>query len=131
MRTALDAPSHMLDDKEKHFVDLVREHGWFRTSVFADEHAPGFSYTTGFWRATNAPEVIVFPLRSEIVHNVLWDVYRAVATGTSFPTGLRLSGVFANVDAVFLPVAKQLYPDYLGWSRWFYGGDDWPCVQLV
>ncbi|HWW24682.1 MAG TPA: DUF4262 domain-containing protein [Caulobacter sp.] len=129
--TALDAPASRLDDQEKSFVAQVREHGWFRTSVFDDDDGPGFSYTTGFWLGVTAPEVIVFSLKSEIAHAVLWDVYRDIRAGTVFPTGQRLPNVLGNVEAVLLPVAKPAYRDYLGWSRWFYGGDDWPCVQLV
>jgi hypothetical protein len=131
MLTALDAPQEKLDDHERNFVAHVREHGWFRTNVFEDGDGPGFSYTTGLWYGLNAPEIIVFSLRSEIAHDVLWDVYRDAAAGTEFPAGRRLSSVFANNEAVFLPVSKDFYADYLGWSRWFYGGDDWPCLQLV
>lgn len=131
MRTALDAPSRLLDDKEKNFVDQVKEHGWFDTNVFGDDQGPGFSYTTGFWLRAKAPEVIVFSLKPKIAHDSLWHVYRTITAGTPFPTRLRLSGVFENVDAVFLPVAKNFYRDHLGWSCWFYGSNDWPCVQLV
>jgi len=131
MRTALDAPLDKLDDPERNFVASVRKHGWFRTSVFEDGNGPGFSYTTGFWSSVKAPEIIVFSLKPEIAHDVLWDVYRDTAKGVLFPIGQRLSNVFANVEAVFLPVAKEFYPSHLGWSGWFYGSDDWPCLQLV
>lgn len=131
MFTALDASPERLDPQEARFVSKVREHGWFRTSVLAEGDEPGFSYTTGFWRSVRAPELIVFSLQSQTAHDVLWDVYRSIPQGKSPRVGERLSGVFENVDAVFLPVAKSVYPDYFGWSRWFYGGDDWPCLQLV
>jgi len=131
MATALDAPDDVLDDQEKNFVSHVREHGWFRTNVFEESGSPGFSYTTGFWLGLKAPEIIVFSLKSEIAHDVLWDVYRAIDAGTTFPVGQRLSNVFANIEAVFLPVAKPFYRERLGWSRWFYGNDEWPCLQLV
>ena len=36
MLTALDAPPDRLDENEQSFVANIREHGWFRTSVFAD-----------------------------------------------------------------------------------------------
>jgi hypothetical protein len=131
MLTALDAPLDKLDHHEKNFVEQVRHHGWFRTSVLEDGDGPGFSYTTGFWQSAKFPEVIVFSLKSEIAHDVLWDIYRNVAAGASFATGRRISDVLANIEAVLLPVSKEFYRDYLGWSRWFYGGDDWPCLQLV
>jgi hypothetical protein len=131
MFTALDAPPDKFDAHEANFVAKIREHGWFQTNVFADDEGPSFSYTTGFWSGAKAPEIVVFSLNSRLAHDVLWDVYREVAAGASFPVGQRLSTVFANLEAVFLPVSKQLYPEYFGWGRWFYGGDDWPCLQLV
>ena len=131
MPTALDAPPDTLDAQETNFVAQVRNHGWFRTNVFQDEEGPGFSYTTGFWVHLQAPEIIVFSLTSEIAHAVLWDIYRDVSGGASLQVGQRLPSIFANIEAVLLPVSKTFYSDYLGWDRWFYGGDDWPCVQLV
>jgi hypothetical protein len=75
MLTALDAPIDKLDDQEANFVDQIRKHGWFRSNIFGDVSGPGFSYTTGFWSGATAPEVIVFSLKSEIAHDVLWDIY--------------------------------------------------------
>ena len=47
------------------------------------------------------------------------------------PIGERTDAVFANLPAYVFPVAKKHYRDLLGWSRWFYGGDDFPCLQIV
>ncbi|HEY3799704.1 MAG TPA: DUF4262 domain-containing protein [Caulobacteraceae bacterium] len=131
MLTALDAPTDKLDDQEANFVAQIREHGWFRSNIFEDDTGPGFSYTTGFWSGASAPEVIVFSLKSELAHDVLWDLYRDLKAGEGFPVGQRVATVFANIEAVFLPVAKEFYSAYLGWNRWFYAGDDWPCLQLI
>ena len=131
MRTALDMPPRALDADESDFVTNIRTHGWFGTSVFADDEGPGFTYTTGFWVNLGFPEIILFSLTSETAHDVLWDVYRDVKSGRKITVGAYVASVFANGGAYFLPVAKQHYPDYLGWSRWFYGGDDFPCLQLV
>jgi Domain of unknown function (DUF4262) len=131
MRTALDTPTEKLDAHERDFVSKIREHGWFRTSVFGDNAGPNFSYTTGLWVNHQRPEVIVFSLKSEIAHDILWDVYRDAEAGRIYPLGEPVSGVFGNTDAVFTQVAKEHYADYLGWNRWFYGGDDFPCLQLI
>jgi len=131
MRTALDMPTDELDQHEQNFVAKIRELGWFSTSVFEDEEGPGFSYSSGFWVNLGVPEVIVFSLGADIAHDVLWDIYRDTKGGRRFPTGARVSDIFATNDAVLLPVGKQHYAEYLGWSRWFYRGDEFPCVQLV
>ncbi len=130
--TALDAPADKLDDQEKNFVAQVREHGWFRTSVFEDDEGPGFSYTTGFWRGQEAPEIIVFSLNAQLAHDVLWDLYprrcggRAVSDRTEVVERLR-------EHRSRLPACRQaLVPRVSGLgSLASSGGDDWPCVQLV
>jgi hypothetical protein len=131
MPTALDAPAGVLDRSEQAFVDAIRQHGWFRTDVSADEEGPGFSFSTGIWISTKRPELLLFSTRSDIAHDVLWDLYRHAQQGKSLPIGRRTDRVFANLPAFLFPIAKRHYPEYLGWSRWFYGGDNFPCLQIV
>jgi len=131
MLTALDASDDAFDDGERNFVSNIREHGWFRTNVFAEAEFPGFSYTTGFWVSLRRPEIITFSLRSETTHDIYWDIFRDARGGIEIPIGRRTNEIFANNPAYVFLVAKKRYPEYLGWSRWFYGGDDFPCLQLV
>jgi hypothetical protein len=131
MLTALDAPSDHLDEADLRFVGQIREHGWFRTNVLGDEQGPGFSYTTGFWVHASHPELIIFNTKPEIAHNVFWTLYRDAKAGKPLPVGIRTDAPFENLPAVAFHVARNHYPDFLGWSRWFYGGDDFPCLQIV
>ena len=131
MRTALDIPTDSLDQNEQVFVANVREHGWFRTSVFEDEVGPGFSYSTGFWISGQQPELIMFSMKPEIVHDVFWNLFGEGKAVLTLPVGQRTDIVFANLPAYAFPVAEIFYADYLGWSRWFYGGNNFPCLQIV
>ena len=131
MRTALDAPPDVLDDGEQSFVVKVRELGWFRTSVFGDDEGPGFSFTTGFWVNASQPEVIIFSTKDDIAHDVFGDLFRDAKAGKTLPVGERTDAVFANLPAYAFLVARKHYRDLLGWSRWFYGGDDFACLQIA
>jgi hypothetical protein len=130
MRTALDAPFDKLDEHERTFVSIIREHGWHRMNVLEHEAGPGFNYTTGFWLA-GFPEIIVFAMKPEIASDVLWDMYRSQKSGQGYPATIVTDDIFANLPACLLPVSKRHYREYLGWNRWFYGGDSFPCLQLV
>jgi Domain of unknown function (DUF4262) len=131
MITAIDAPSIALDADEKSFVAKIREHGWFNTSVSADDEGPGFSYTSGLWVSTGQPEVIMFGMKSEIAHDVFWDLFRDAQAGRSLKHGVQMDHVFANIPADAFPVAKRFYREYLGWNRWLYAGNEFPCLQIV
>lgn len=131
MWTALDIPPEALDQFERPFVAKVREHGWFRTGILSDSEGPGYSFTTGFWLSVAQPELIMFSTKANIAHEVLWNLFRDAKAGHPLPVGTRTDRVFANLSAYAFPVAKRFYADYLGWSRWFYGGVGFPCLQLV
>jgi hypothetical protein len=131
MLTALDAPQTALDEQELSFVSKVKEHGWARTSVTGDNEGPGFSFTTGIWVNEGQPELLMFSMKGDIVRDVFWDLYRSAKTGVALPVGVRTDAVFANLPAYLFPVAKKHYANYLGWSRWFYAGDDFPCLHVV
>ncbi len=131
MRTALDVPAAELDEDERSFVAAVREYGWFRTSVLADADGPGFCFTTGFWVSAGFPEIMLFSLGEETAHDLLWDLYRDVKAGAPPPIGAPTPGLVGNCEAALIPVDVRHYDEYLGWSRWFYGGDAFPCLQLV
>ena len=131
MRTALDARREDLDDDEREFVDAIREDGWFRTGVLGEGKHPAFSYTTGFWLKFQAPEVLIHSLRDDIAHDVLWDIFRDLQSGWRPALGQPTDGVLGNLRVCFFRVDRRRYDDHLGWSRWFYRGGDFECVQLV
>jgi hypothetical protein len=132
MRTALDRPDSQLEASERKFLAGIREHGWFDTWVFdREDQLPDFSYSTGFFSSLDFPEIIVFSLSNEVSHSILWDIFRDVQGGIVPLIGVRTSNLLGNGDAALLPVSKFQYQKYMGWSRWFYGGDDFPCLQLV
>jgi hypothetical protein len=130
--TALDLPDSDLNASEREFVSVIREHGWFNTRVFDPEQKePDFSYSTGFFSSVRFPEIIVFSLPKQVSHDILWDVYRATMDGNAPPKAAKVSGIFGNHQAVLLPVSETAYEEHLGWSRWFYQGHDFPCLQLI
>lgn len=131
MQTALDTPFEALDRSEREFVAKVRESGFFSTSVVGDDEGPGFSFTTGFWVSARQPELIMFSVKHEIAHDVFWDLFRDAKAKKAIPLGRKTDQLFANLPAYAFPVAKRFYADHLGRSRWFYGGDGFPCIQIV
>ena len=129
--TALDANPEQLDSHERNFVAKVREHGWFATHVAGDKEGPRFAYTTGFGLKLGFPELVVLGLPRNIAHDSFWHIYRQLEAGKRFGIGTREDDIFENLPAVLLPVSVQHYREHLGWSRWFYGNDEFECLQLI
>jgi hypothetical protein len=131
MRTALDADPATFDEYKASFVAEVRKSGWFQTCVFGDESGPAFSYTTGFWLKFNRPEVITFSLHPDVAQDAFSNMYRDLENGREFPVGAPVDKILRKLPVVLLPVPEWRFKDYLGGSRWFYGGDKFQCLQLV
>ena len=131
MRTALDAPEDLLDKHEKNFVANIRKHGWFGTGVMAEGDLPGFYYSTGFWKTLGIPELIAFSIKSDAAHGIFWNVYNDAKAGRQFENGKRFDEILKAHDIVLLPVDERHYREHLGWGRWFYGGNSFPCLQLI
>lgn len=132
MKTALELDGAELDPADREFLAQIREHGWFGTRVVdLEKQETDFTYSTGFYHSLGHPEIIVFSLPKQVSHDILWDIYRDIREGNVPKPETRLPGIFGNHQAVLLPVSRDFYAEYLGWSRWFYRGDDFPCLQLV
>jgi hypothetical protein len=77
------------------------------------------------------PELIVFSLGRQRAHDTFWHMYCEREAGRHFPIGEPTETIFENSATVLFPVSPHQYHPHLGWSRWFYAGDDFQCLQLV
>jgi hypothetical protein len=129
--TRLDTPLGELDEAERNFVDGIRQHGWMQTHALDEDERPGFCFTTGFVATIGHPEILVFKIDERVANEIFWVLYRCARNGKPVPRAVRIGGILPEDDAYVFPVAKRHYANYLGWSRWFYRGDDFHCLQIV
>jgi Domain of unknown function (DUF4262) len=130
VKTALDIDFDLLDEHEKRFVDNVRTHGWFGTHVFEDAEGPEFSYTTGFWQRFEFPELILFSLPREVTHDIFWNFFCDLKAQKRFLEHEPISEVLNGYDVMMKKVRPERFSEYFGWSRWFYGGDNFQAYQV-
>lgn len=132
-RTAnrLDSPPDAFDEAERNFVAGIGTHGWMQTQALDEDDAPGFCFTTGFQASIGHPELICFKIDRQVANEMFWLLYRCAQNGKPVPRGVRTAGVLPGDEAYLFPVARRHYAAYLGWSRWFYRGDHFGCLQIV
>ena len=58
-------------------------------------------------------------------------IQRLVREGRVFQADSESNDVLKGYACAFRTVDKTHYHEYLGYARWFYGGDDFPVLQLV
>jgi len=111
-----------LTDYEKKIIENVEGHGWYATGVFDPEgEAPNFTYSTGFSKTLNAPEFIVFGLDLNLMHNMLWEIFRQLKAGTIPEDGKRWRDVLEGFDCVSKKVVfPEIHEEYTRSADWFW-----------
>ena len=112
---------NMLTDYEQGIIDHVAEHGWHCTNVFdPTERVPNFSYSIGLWETLCTSELIVFGLDLELMHKLLWAMYRQLKAGAQLANGARWSGLLGGFDCISRPVhPSQIKDEYFNSALWY------------
>jgi hypothetical protein len=119
-----------IDSSEKAVLADVQEHGWHALWIHGDDEGPEFTYSIGFYRTLGAPEVIVFGLRPELAHSMLWDAYRRCEQGDVLQAGTFYEDFIEGHAITFAAVSDDARATYFGFANWFYKGE-FPALQLV
>ncbi len=116
-------------DFEQRILDDVNEHGWFCVSVLkGGDLAPPFSYSVGFIDSLKCAEFIVFGLPVDLMHSMLWSVFRQIRDGVTIPAeGQRWSTLLQGHDCISRAVhPSQIERKYFNsalWYWWYTGRD--------
>ena len=121
-----------IDDAEREFLDIIERFGWHVMLVGGEGSVPGFAYSTGIYRLTGEPELIVFSLAPEVAHSVISE-YATRAKAGNAPTAGALEDDFLEGHPVtFIGVdAPDRDSRYTTWASWFYDREPFPVLQLV
>ncbi|MEP3889830.1 MAG: DUF4262 domain-containing protein [Hellea sp.] len=127
-----------LDEFEKNLISHVEEHGFSANYVFdPDGKEPDFTYSIGFRKTLNCSDFIVFGLPKELMHNMLWEVFRQVKAGKVPDDGIEWDDLLLGQKCV----SKRLHPsnhtsEFLSSSLWYnrylgHEAKDFEAFQLV
>jgi len=120
------------DHSEDFINETVKSHGWVVQLIREEGDLPAFAYTIGLHRTFGGPELIVVGLRTEVMHGMLNDCGERMRAGETLPVGTPFSGVLEDYDVLLRPVTSpESYREYVGYGLWFYGGPNFPLLQLV
>lgn len=86
----------MLDASDKKLIANVKKCGFHSQHVFEDADGPAFQYSIGFSDTLKSLEIIVFGLERELMHNMLWEMFRQIKAGSSLSEGARWGGLLGG-----------------------------------
>src|SRR5579863_9118006 len=111
-----------LSKYEQSIVDSVAKYGWFCVPVFGDAPEPSFSYSVGFGATLDAPECIIFGLSPELMHSMLWSVFRKLQGGAELADGQRWPGLLEGFECAARAVhPSQITREHFNSALWHWG----------
>jgi hypothetical protein len=120
------------DDAERDFLDIIERHHWHVMLVSADEEGPGFAYSTGIYRLTGMPELIVFGLARDVAHFVVNEYGNRVRAGENLSPGEFYDDFLEGHPVTFIQTdSPDRDREYTTWTSWFYDRKPFPVLQLV
>jgi hypothetical protein len=113
------------------FLKVIEEHDWIVTTVAprVNEEGNSFAYSTGMYYRYRHPEILIFGLSCDTMHSVVNEIGGQVRLGKTFRADVSYPDIFQERLCQFRTVEKVHYREHLGWSTWFYEGQDYPTLQ--
>ena len=107
---------------ETDVIANVDRFGCHITSVFDPDHGlPDFSYSTGFPKSLDQPEVIIFGLQRKLMASMINEIYRQCAEdGLELADGLVVSDLLLGHDCIAREVsADALADEFFTTATWY------------
>jgi hypothetical protein len=89
------------------------------------------SYTIGFYKTWNFPEVIIIGRSRATAHHVLDTIATGLEEIRSRDLNKTARDLLPGPSCCFIEVAPRYYADYVGFARWYYLGKPFPLYQIV
>lgn len=120
------------DDHERKALADIEAHGLHIINVLPEDGLPNFTYSVGFWRSHQHPEIIIVGLKAELAQWILNEIGRRIREDAeAFEPMARYEGFLEGFEVQFIDVAKKHYSEHVGWAIWLNDGTDFSLLQCV
>jgi hypothetical protein len=120
------------DDADRRFLAIIERFGWHITLVGSEDESPGFAYSTGIYKLTGQPELIVFSLPRDVSQFTINEYGLRAKAGRGPIAGDLCDGFLKGHRVTFISAdAPDRDSEYTTWASWFYDRRSFPVLQLV
>ena len=119
------------DAAEAKLLADVAKYGWHVMGVTEDDEGPAFAYSIGLYRTWQHPEIIIFGLGHDVMHQMINNIVHEIKNAHRFADGDESGEIIQGYDVTFRTVPVSNYKDYFGYALWFYNGFGFPALQCL
>src|SRR5205823_13640721 len=105
------------DDADRRVLRDIEEHGWHAVQVVDDDPAP-FICSVGVMQTLKRPELVIFGLEIQLMHRVLWTLYREIKMGRRFDDEPLHDRILVGYPVAARIAHRSWHPRYLGYAMW-------------
>ena len=109
-----------MNESQRKTLANIEEFGCSVLNIAAEDDLAPFTYSVGITQTSQAPEVVVIGLKSELAGSVVNEYNRRVRAGERFVPGQRYSGFLTGFDVEAVQVDRSFYDEYFGVKLWLY-----------
>lgn len=119
-----------LNKEDDRTIGHIEEFGCSVVQVKKTEYGLGWSYTVGVYDTAGNPEIITVGLPEKTALFALNEATKRLRSGVDLTQG-RHRDIVGDVECEFRPVDPKWVKQLMGWAIWFYGGTDFPVLQVI
>ena len=92
--------------------------------------SPNWAYSIGLHKTMQQPDVIIFGLRPNTMEQLIENTAQRMRDGVVYADGTEDDELLQGYTCVFKTVREIWYDVTVKHARWFYGGSNFPLLQL-
>jgi hypothetical protein len=119
------------DDQDRKLLADVANCGWHLIKVPECGSTPGWAFSVGLYHSFEHPEIVLFGLPIDTMHQIINNLVQDIRAGGSFPPGSQSTEILEGYTCSLKSVARCWYHPFLGYATWFYQGTEFPVVQCL
>jgi hypothetical protein len=119
------------DEIAASYANLIIKFGWAAVGIFSEDEPP-WMYTVGLQDTHDHPELVIYGLPLNLMHELLASAVQEIEQGKRFEPGTLADGVIAGYKVAVVKVDEPLDPRYpLNVATFFKEDDLIEAVQFV
>jgi hypothetical protein len=120
-----------LHSTDENTISQIEEYGCSVISVGRDcKDDLSWTYTIGVFDTCGKPDLIAVGLGFKTAQSCLNEAAKLLRADVDLAKG-RHADLIGNVDCEFRPVDPKWVKQLMNWANWYYGGTDYPVLQVV
>lgn len=120
-----------LSAEDRSLLKVLEDYGWYVIKVGAGTSKPAFAYSLGLYETFGHPEIVMFGLDLDTMHELINDCGERIRGGGCFKNEDIDTHLLENYRCAFRAIQPSIHQDLFAFTRWYYRGWVFPALQLV